>query len=487
MKNLTPFALAALAATGVAYGCARASAQTVSVPSDPARQDVELVVYADNFAVVRETRQVELEKGRVRVGLPGVSKSLDQNSVVFRWPSAKDAKVVSSTYEMGVSDSSRLLSRFLGKEVELVYRGLDGKPGERVRGTLEVAESDNIVVKADGKYIVNPNATIEAPTDAGIVTIPQLSAEVESGTSGSTDLAVTYMTDGLSWSADYTATLAPNSDKLGLECWASVTNQTGTDFPSAKISFVAGSPNRAPRRQPQYDRAYAMAGAVAAPESKAKMDRDFEAQPQAVGELYAYPYKSTATIRQDQMNRVRMMGSDSVKVKKLYRVDLPALYHSYSTFAPSGDSRTAANMSLRFTNSQPSGLGLPLPAGAVRVYEPDATGNMNFVGEARMGDTPKDAKVELSLSKSIDVYAKPREVSSQRIDRRHVRRTVEVTLVNEKKEPVPVQVTQPMDDRWRMASETAKSDRPDSSTAHWQITIPAGGEVKLRYSVVFGP
>ena len=158
--------------------------------------------------MVRDVRRVDLASGRSRVGLQGVSKSLDQNSVVFSWPETKDARVVSSTYDLGMNDSGHLLKRYLGHEVELVYRGDNGREGERTKGVLEVADPGN-VRRAGGRQVHRqPNATIEAPADQGIVTLPQLSAEVESNGGRSTDLAVDYMTGGMGWSADYTATLA---------------------------------------------------------------------------------------------------------------------------------------------------------------------------------------------------------------------------------------------------------------------------------------
>ena len=490
MKNLTPFLFVALAAV-VAPGCSRAEAQaarSTRAPLDAGRGPIELVVYAGDFAMVRETRKVDLLAGRAHVGIQGISKTLDQNSVLFDWPKAKDAKVVSSTYELGVGSSGRLLTRFLGREVELVYRGEDGKEGERTKGILEVAEPGNIVVKADGKYIVNPNATIEAPTDSGIVTLPQLSAEVDSKTGGATDLAVTYMTTGLSWGADYTVTLAPDADRLGLECWATVTNRTGNDYPDAKLSFVAGSPNRAVRERENqgqaYDRAAKSAGA--APRAEAlEMNGAFNA-PQAMGELYAYPYKSSATIRQDQMNRVRMMGSDEVAVKRVYSIALPSVYRDYTEFNANPDQRLTATMGINFANSKGAGLGLPLPAGAIRVYEPDKSGAVRYVGAASIGDTPKDAKISLELTNVFDVYARARQVAYKKIDKRRLSRTVEITLNNDKAKPIELRLVEPFGDRWKIASETHPSRKLNASTNEWKIAIPSGGETKLRYTVVLG-
>ncbi|RYG37795.1 DUF4139 domain-containing protein [bacterium] len=483
MRNHVAIPLA-LVASAVVYGCARSEAQMVKGPADPGRGPVELTVYADDFGMVQETRKVDLAIGKNRIGLLGVSKSLDQNSVIYSWPTSKDAQVLSSTYDLGVNDSGRLLTRFLGQTVDLVFRGDDGSEGQRLQGTLEVAEAGNIVVKVGEKYIVNPNATIEAPANAGIVTIPQLSAEVESKSGGSTELALTYMTEGLSWNADYTATLAPDKDELNLECWATVTNRTGTDFPDAKLSFVAGSPNRAVKGRLR-DTTLASESDMnarfpAAAAAKGKYFRD----PEAVGELYAYPYKSTATIRQDQMNRVRMMGSESVEVKRVYSIALPTMYREYGEFAP--DRRLTATMGINFANAEKTGLGLPLPAGAVRVYEPDSKGAVRYVGAASIGNTPKNARISLELTNVFDVYAQARQVSAQRIDKRRTRRTVEVTLHNEKIKPVAVRLVQYLGEPWKLEAETHKSGRLNGGTNEWKVTVPAGGEAKLRYSVIFG-
>ena len=488
MKTLTTFPLLLLPLVAL-HGCSRAEAQTTkAVPdaADPARGPIELTVYTGNFGMVRETRRVDLAKGRGRVGITDVSKSLDGNSVLFSWPDTKDATVVSSTYDLGTGDSGKLLSRFLGKTVELVYRGMDGREGERIKGILEVADPGNIVVKADGRYIVNPNATVEAPADAGIVAIPQLSAEVQSDRGGATDLGLSYMTEGLSWNADYTLTLDPDRDKLDLECWATVTNRTGTDYPGASIRFVAGSPNRAVRSEAQAPGSYARDRAYAAAPMAKPRSQEYDMKPETMGELYAYPYESTATIRQDQKNRVRMLGSDGVRVERVYSIALPAVYYDYETFGGNPDRRLTATMGINFTNGKGAGLGLPLPAGAVRVYEPDGKGAARYVGAASIGDTPKDARVSLTLTNVFNVYARARQTGWAKVDKKHIRRTVEITVSNEKKTDADVRLVQNLGSDWRIDSQSVKGRKLNAGQNEWTVSVPAEGETKLRYSVVLG-
>ena len=442
-------------------------------------------MYADDFAMVQESREVQLKKGINRIGVQDVSKSMDQDSVVYSWPDAKGTSVRSSTYELGTRDTSHLLQRYVGQEVELVYRSETGREAERQVGTLQVAEPGNIVVKVDKKLIVSPAATIEVSTSNGVVTIPQLSAEVESSINKKARMGLSYLTRGLSWSADYTATLAPTEETMSLECWATVTNETGTEFPDAKLSFVAGSPNRAvkPRRnQRAYEDQSVMSESPASGRLPAEL-KIYGGSPESVGELHAYPYRALATIRPDQMNRVRVMGGEGVKVVRDYAVRLPGIEGSYDDGR--SQQRLTATLSLRFKNDKASGLGLPLPGGALRVYEPTSSGNARYIGAATIGDTPTDAEVHATLTDVFDVTAQTRKVASRKIDKRTTARDMEVVVHNEKSHDVEVRLVQDFYGKWKIAKESSPSSKLNANSAQWKVRVPQGKSVKLVYTVHF--
>lgn len=471
-----------LAATTVCLpGCSRSIAQS---PKSPANRSVELVVYSDDFALVQDTREVTVAKGTTRFGIEDVSNMLDQDSVVYSWPDTKDSKIRASTYELGTTDSAHLLKRFLGREVDLVYRADNGREGERQTGILQIADPGNVVVKVGDKLVVNPNATIEASAKAGVVAIPQLSAEVESTIDKQTRLAVSYLTRGLSWSADYAATLDAEVDTMSLECWGSVTNSTGTAFPDAKLTFVAGSPNRAVKdegRYRDYD-GYPASESQSLKVAKPQMQLNGRMEtPQAVGELHAYPYKVSATIRPDQTNRVRMMGSDSVSIKRDYAIALSG-FDSYN-FYTKPQQRINATLSVKFKNAKEAGLGLPLPGGALRFYERSANGAANYIGASTLLNTPQDADVSATLTDVFDVYAQTRVVSTKKIDRRTVARQVEVIVHNEKNRDLDVRLVQDIWGTWKMATESSKSKKLNAGSVEWTVHVPKGGTTKLTYTV----
>ncbi len=473
-----PLALLALAVVTTQIGCNQALAKDSTTPD---QREIELMVYANDFAMVREVRQVDLKQGRGRVGLTDVSKTLDQDSVVFNWPKGDGNEVVSSTYDLGTQDSSRLLGRFLGKQVDLVFRGQNGREAERQSGILEVADPGNIVVRVGDRYLVNPNAEIQAPANAGIVTIPQLTAEIDAKSGGSTAMGMGYLTRGMGWQADYTLTLPKNSTELKLECWATVTNLTGVDYPNAKLKFVAGQPNRA--AQPSRYR-WGSGGAMPAIEAmdvsgytdKAKN----EMSPIAVGELHAYPYEAKASIQQDQKNRVRMMSADGVQVKRDYSIALPGYDWG---FAANPGQRISATLAIKFTNDKSSGLGDPLPAGAIRVYEPGEGGALAYIGAATLRDTPKDAKIDVTLSSVFDNYAQTRRVSQTKVAKRTTRTVYEVILHNEKKTESTVRLVQPVYGGWKITKESEKSRKLNANLIEWTVAVPAGGEKTLTVAI----
>lgn len=479
-------------AGGTVLACCSCSAQraTAQETAKSRRGEIDLTVYNQDFAMVRESRDVSLASGRNKLQVADVSKELDPSSVLFSWPKPDTAQVVANIYDLGVQTGQGLLKRYVGQPVEMVWYGQDGKEGTRASGTLQVAGEGGMVMENEGKFMVDPTGMVIAPTRPDIVTIPQLSVDVESPAKQDTKLSVAYLTRGLAWSADYVATLDPDKDSMNMECWATVTNRTGTTFPEAKITLVAGSPNRSARNERgvaeyQYG-------------STVMHDKDVSGYvtgggtlaynrveaPSSAGELYAYTIKSLATIAPDQMNRVRMIYSNSVLIAKDYSIRLPQ--GSYDYYNAASPYRQNAQLAINFVNAAKSGLGAPLPGGAVRVYEPDAQGSTRYVGAATLTDTPKDGHISLTLTNVFDVTSEFRLAKTQRIDKRHVRKDYEAVLTNAKKTPVTLRVVQGLYGGYKLASESVKSQKLNGFTLQWKVPIPAGGKTTLEYSLVTG-
>ena len=497
MKNRAA-AIGAVVAAGAAIVWIANKGRATDKPAAPnaiERKEVVLTVYKDDFGMVRELRPVVMVKGNNQLRVQDVSKLLDPQSVLLGWQDKNNAaQITAHAYDLGVANGDGLLKRYLGKEVEIVRYGMDGREAERTKGTLMVNSGNQVVLESDGKFIVNPQGTIVAASTPDIIPLPQLSVQADSPAAANAALDVAYLTRGLSWSADYVATLAPDADTLNLECWATVTNRTGADYPNAKVTLVAGSPNRAAvpgarRQEPMY---YARASS----DYKAKsLVRDGEARKmvgdaQNMGEFHEYPVKSATTVVQEQMNRLLMLSSTRVSVVRDYNTR-PANLSGYDEWdggwsnGGRNPERGSVAVALTFHNREEDGLGQPLPSGAIRLYEPDTSGTLRYAGAANLMDTPRDQSVYLTLATAFDVFTEGRIIKKQRVGKHTLRKQIELALHNEKQKDIDLRIVQGFYGRWKIVSESGKHSNLDSDTAQWKIHLAAHSTTPLRFTVEF--
>ena len=69
----------------------------------------------------------------------------------------------------------------------------------------------------------------------------------------------------------------------------------------------------------------------------------------------------------------------------------------------------------QFKNDEKSGLGMPMPAGIVRVYQADSKGGVQFVGEDRIDHTPKDETLNLKIGNAFDVVCERKQTDFEKI------------------------------------------------------------------------
>lgn len=141
-------------------------------------------------------------------------------------------------------------------------------------------------------------------------------------------------------------------------------------------------------------------------------------------------------------------------------------------------------MVLEVENSRRNEMGMPLPAGVVRLYKADARGNLQFLGEDRIDHTPRDEKVRLYVGNAFDVVATRRVVEDRRISDRVRESTIELSIRNHKETGASdVSVVEHFGDEWRILQSSHPHERRDAGTAEFNFRVNAGTEVKLTYRV----
>ena len=113
----------------------------------------------------------------------------------------------------------------------------------------------------------------------------------------------------------------------------------------------------------------------------------------------------------------------------------------------------------KFKNEEKAGLGIPLPAGNLRVYQKDSKGGLLFIGEDHIDHTPKDELITVKIGNAFDVVAERKQTDYKKIARSRLGNGIRITLRNHKDTPITVQVNEPIGGDWEMLSSTYKAHK----------------------------
>jgi len=187
------------------------------------------------------------------------------------------------------------------------------------------------------------------------------------------------------------------------------------------------------------------------------------------------------TLHQGERTQAVLLTPTIVKVERELVLDpLPA----YAWRGRVGD-QVAQNpvAILKLDNSAAAGLGRPLPAGALRVYQRGHDGGLAFLGEDRLTATPEHGSARIAIGQVFDVTARRVQVDFQHVSAEVAEAAYEVRLANAGDKPVALTVREAFGADWLVVEESVPHRRLDAFTAAWTATIPAKGETVLKYRV----
>jgi hypothetical protein len=431
------------------------------------------------FALFGGALEFDLASGGNRVSLGQLPSALDASSVRLR--PRGDASVRGQRFDFAVAGQDELLRRAIGQTVTVEQAVGDARQSHT--GVLLAAGSGLTLRLPDGRVKVLSNySSFELPRlPEGVVNQPTLSWDISAGRAGRQSFDLDYATAGLGWRAEYQADLSGGvrACRMDLEGAAMVVNRSGADFDGVALTLVAGEPNRVASAGPMQEKMYARADMMvaAAPPPQAE----------ASGEYHAYRLPGTGSLPQGSVQRLPLVApARGVACERRYetrsdfggwRPPQPMLDANFNS--QSGEQPVVA--SLGFANRKQAGLGVPLPAGRVRVFD-----GKDLLGEASLRHTPENAEVELALGTVFDLSAeRTREDFS--VDRagRQMEETVSIVLRNAKFEAATVRVIEPLPrwSDWEIVRSSVPATRVDAHTTRFDASVPAGGETRVTYTV----
>jgi hypothetical protein len=420
-------------------------------------ESVALTIYNGDLALIKEIRPFTLDKGLQTLVLSEVSGRLRPETVHLSLPSGPALELLEQNYDYDLVDSNKLLEKFIGKEILLV----DDYNGKKLSGKL-LSTSGGMVVEIDGQILLNPPGRVVLPAGAAdnLLLRPTLSWLVDSPAAANAKAEISYLSSGLSWSADYVMMLAADDKSAGLEGWVTLGNYSGTTYKDATLKLVAGDVNRV-----QPEMAAGMMAPNAAPMVEEKQKGFVE---ESFFEYHLYDLGRQTTIKNNQQKQIGLLTASGVPVKKLFLFD----------GLNGGDVRVM----MEFKNDEASGMGMPLPAGVVRLFKADSKGSAQFIGEDRIKHTPKDEKLRLYTGNAFDVKGEAVQTEYKDLGK-GFQASYKVTLKNHKdKEDVVVTVDASIWGDWSVTDSNMEYKKKDASTLEFLVPVNAGGEKELTFT-----
>jgi hypothetical protein len=475
--------------------------------------DPALTIYNQNFAVVRETLPLDLKIGNNVVRFSGATAHVEPDSVILRDPAARMAvQVLEQNYRNDPVSQERLLGLYEGKTIDFAVRNPDGSTrlvsGRIVRSgyvphyqamarygaqyqnnqvamASAAGGSGQPIIEVDGKlqFALPGMPVFPALTDDSILR-PAFDWVLYSARAGKFDAELSYVSGGMSWSADYNIVAPETGDALELAGWVTLDNQSGKQFDHARIKLMAGDVNKVQQGQQGARFGVSLGGAQpSAPQVSEKAFEDYH--------LYTLP--GATTIHDRETKQVEFLHAGGIQSKRLYVYDgarLDGAYNAYNDLRNMQQYGTQSNPHVwvvrEFANSTSNHLGVPLPKGRVRFYRRDQDGQVEFTGENEIDHTPQDETVRVYTGNAFDITGERRQTKfqSQMQPGGWADESFELKLRNHKKEAATVRVVEHLYrwSNWVITQESARHRQVDSRTIEYEVTLAPDEERTLTYT-----
>lgn len=432
-----------------------------------APHQVSLTIYNGDLALVRDTRQMNVAAGRAKLEFKDVSGRIRPETVSLE---ANGLSVVEQNFDYDLLTPAKMMEKAVGKQVQIV-RTITGTGKETTETATILSVNNGVVMRIGNRIEVLredgiPTRVIFNGIPENLRARPTLSVSVDADGGGPRDVTLSYLTSGLSWTADYVAQFDEKDSSMDMQGWVTLTNRTGTTFQNVAPRLVAGNVGTANRVRPYGGISYNQpAPAVQTAGNTADRDQDFP----------TYNLPERVTVADNQTKQVSFLNLSKLKTRKIYAYRAEGLS---SQQAPAH-----VSVALSFNNSRRA-----LPAGTVRVYTRDEQDTPKFSGEQRIDHVPANSALIITLGEAFDVTLQSTLVSSEKMSRNRTRSVMRYEFHNARSSAAVVELRQ--GGLWGrdndISDESLKGKRVDAHTWSWDVPVPAGGEATLTFSAITG-
>ncbi len=440
------------------------------------RVSLKVTVYNDNLGLIEDTRKVKLPSGNGWIRFMDVASHIIPASVYAKSLNFPDEfTVLEQQYEYDLISEDRLLDKYIGKRIKIVKFNDYQDRKEVIDATL-LSNSQGPIYKISNKiYLGYPGYKVLPRIPEDIVLQPTLTWFYTNNSTETHNLKVTYLTNNISWKADYVVIINKEDTSSDITGWVTLDNKSGVAFKNAALKLVAGQVHRVEEERTP-GRAYGIMEADSA--------RHTQFKEKGLGEYHVYDLKREVTIKDKQTKQVGLLEATGIDIQK--ELITRGVKRYFMQRYRGRESKQPVNVYIKFRNSEANNLGLPLPAGVMRLYEKDDDESLLFIGEDRIGHTPKNEEIKLKIGEAFDVVVSRVQTDYHKISTKVHASEWEITVKNRKDKDVTVGIIESFYDNWEIVSKSHPYEEIDAFTIRFDVIIPKDKEVKVKYRVKIG-
>ena len=420
----------------------------------------QVTIYNENFSLVRSSIELALSKGLQSYFMDDIPATIEANSVIIK-PLKGDIEIFSQNYEYDLANTSKILGKYIGKDVEIIT-----EEEAKFMGKLQFTDSSTIGIIENNtdKLILIQRGEIRnislAELPANFFLKPTLHWRLNTTKGGKFPIDFSYMCTGMKWDVTYNTVWNDELNKLEINSWVTIVNQTGKSFTDTKLKLIAGDVQKISQ---QFDRSYKGKQAVfettmSAPDFAEKAFHDF----------HMYTLSENVNINNNQTKQLRLFPTKTVNAESKYE------YNTGSTDVQS---------KIRFMNSKKAGLGIPLPKGEVKIYKKDDADNeLEFIGEDALDHTAKDEEIILTTGNAFDLVAETITLDRRKISNRIVERDMKVILKNRSSKLKSITVMHGLYGDWSIMKNALPYNKKNSSLIEFETELKPDETYELTWT-----
>jgi hypothetical protein len=436
---------------------------------------VEVAVYNNHIGLIKETRKIILPTGEGELRFMGVASQIMPVTVHVKslnYPN--DFSVVEQNYEYDLINANKLLDKYVGKKIKIIVWNEYQDRKETIEAVLLSNNIGQIYKINNEIFIGHPGIKVLPEIPEDLIARPTLTWLYDNKTTKEHNLEVSYLTNDISWKADYVVVLNKEDTSADISGWVTLDNESGATYRNARLKLIAGDVHRATKvYRDKVDMTIFREGRVAP---------QFAEKP--FFEYHIYDLQRKTTIKDNQTKQVSLLEAAGAKIQKTFIVESPQ--GIFTRQYRSNNSKQPVNVYIKFVNTEDNNLGIPIPEGVMRLYKKDSEGSLLFIGEDRVEHTSVDEEISLKIGKAFDIVAERIQTDYKQKTSKLHESEWEITLKNHKKEDVVVSILESLSGNWSVISNSHPYTKEDAFTIKFDVNVPKDDEVKIKYRLLVG-